>query len=92
MKATCPNCQSQNVEREEGFVTTLAGCFSTPGHDHDNNCVKKGYNCVDCGYRWAQALRRRCPAPDCDFTTKETCFCFKGQALFEWPEAKVKSP
>ncbi len=93
MTAECPNCQSHEVEAKDGYNTTLVGFLGgAPGHDHNNNCWKKFYRCRECDTKWEHALRRRCPAEDCDFETKETCFCFSqipdGKALFEWPTPK----
>lgn len=87
-RAICPECKSDEVQTNGSFQTCV-GFLSPPGHDHNNNCNITEFSCRDCDYAWKHAKRRRCPHPDCDFVTKETCFCFEGKAVFgEVPEAK----
>lgn len=89
-QATCPKCKSVEVEaRTKGHCQTLVGFLTREkGHNHDNNCWTRDYRCLMCKHRWRHALRRRCPAPDCDWVTKEECFCFEGKALDAFPEPK----
>jgi hypothetical protein len=71
--------------RGGGTEMTCVGFFSPPGHDHDDNCLKRVYVCAD-GHRTVVSKRRRCPAPGCDWKGKETCFCHPNPKVDEWPE------
>lgn len=67
-----------------GPVKTLVGYLSPPGHDHDDNCLQYFYTCSN-GHETAMSLRRRCPAPNCDWVGKADCFCHPGSKVDEWP-------
>ena len=81
----CPECGKEL--RSVGQTRTLLGYMSPPGHDHDDNCVKRGYICTEeCGYKIIISKRNRCPHPDCDWVGKAECFCHEGPKVDEWPE------
>jgi len=79
----CPECGARGVG-QEGYSVALVGYSSPPGHDHDDNCMKKRYRCPT-GHEWAVGLRRRCPVQDCDWVGRPTCFCHPGEKVDEWP-------
>jgi hypothetical protein len=68
----CPNCGKET--QHSGTYETMVGYHSEPGHDHDDNCLKRHYSCV-CGHQWTESLRRKCPNPECDWKGKESCWC-----------------
>lgn len=80
----CPNCASDNISHS-GTFETLVGYSSPRGHDHNDNCLKRDYQCGACGHQWLVSKRRRCPT--CDWRGKATCFCHQGIAKVDyWPE------
>ena len=68
--------------REFGTLTTYVAYYSPPGHNHDDNCLTRFYQCKN-GHTTIVSKRRRCPI--CDWVGKETCFCHPGKKVDEWP-------
>lgn len=66
---------------KEGW--TLLGYSSPAGHDHDDNCLHREYECA-AGHATDFWIRRSCPA--CDWTGMTECFCHQGPKLLAWPE------
>ena len=88
----CIECGEELVACEDGSCSTLVGYGpSPPGHNHDDNCVKKGYWCKNEHYQIV-SKRRICPHPDCDWAGKEECFCHPGKKVDEWPEVSEVRP
>jgi hypothetical protein len=84
-KLLCEKCQGEMRSANSWIRETLIGYYSPPGHNHDNNCRKREYEC-SCGNTKVISIRRRCPNPECDWVGKETCFCHEGPKVDEWPE------
>lgn len=86
--AVCPKCGSHAVGMQAGAGgaewVTLVGYYSPPGHDHDDNCRKRGAYCRDCEHRFTVSKRNRCPA--CDWEGKASCGCHDGPKVDEWPD------
>jgi hypothetical protein len=80
---TCPECGAQFVWAEDGWSTTLVGYFSPSGHDHDDNCRLRSYQCAN-GHRVVVSIRCRCHA--CEWVGKDECFCHNGKKVDAWPE------
>jgi hypothetical protein len=68
-------------------MSTLVWHSSPPGHDHDDNCLKRVYVCKN-GHDHVLSERRRCPAVDCGWIGKSTCFD-TGEKLDRWPTPDV---
>jgi hypothetical protein len=85
----CPDCGGQYVS-ESGTVTTLVASSSPPGHNHDDNCLKRIYTCQN-GHRKLLSIRRRCNRSDCDWVGKDDCFC-TGPKINRWPVAQYPPP
>jgi len=64
---------------------TLVGYYSPPGHDHDDNCLSRYYECA-AKHTTSISIQRRCSAPGCDWVGKAECFCHKGTKVTEWPD------
>jgi hypothetical protein len=83
----CPTCQ-EKLFPMTGFagaiMSTLVGYYSPSGHDHDDNCVKRGYTCAK-GHDIIISKQNACDAEGCTWKGKETCFCHPGQKVEEWP-------
>lgn len=77
----CPECGDPFVDHG-GTSTTLVGCSSPDGHDHDVNCLKREYRCKN-GHYTVLSLVRTCPA--CEWTGPDTCFCHEGKKIARWP-------
>lgn len=84
----CPTCGEPFVRRGVESMTCV-GYFSPEGHDHDDNCLRRIYTCAE-GHQTTVSLRRRCPAPGCDWTGKEICRCHPGPKVDEWPKIEVR--
>lgn len=78
----CPECSSPWVRAEQGYLETLVGYYSPPGHDHDDNCRRRYYKCAN-GHGRSVSLRRTCPT--CNWKGKLTCFCHEGEKVEKWP-------
>jgi len=69
----------------DGMVRkTAVGYFSPPGHDHDDNCVKRDYVCKN-GHHITISKRNKCPNPDCDWVGDDKCFCHPDKKVDDWP-------
>jgi hypothetical protein len=68
-----------------GTMSTCVGYMSPPGHNHDDNCVTRQYDC-SCGNKVIVSKRNRCSNPDCDWVGKDECFCHEGKKVEEWPD------
>jgi len=64
-------------------MTTLVGYSSPPGHDHDDNCLKRGYRC-EAGHYTVLSVIRSCSK--CDWRGKADCFCCPNGKIDVWPE------
>lgn len=64
-----------------GESSTYAGFLSPPGHDHNDNCIRRIYQC-DNGHRVTLSKRRRC---HCGWKGAASCFCC-GDKVDLWPE------
>lgn len=82
VKLTCPTCGSPS--RMVGESTTLVGYYSPPGHDHNDNCVKRRYVCRN-EHVWMESRQNRCSTPGCEWVGKASCFCH-GDKVKEWSE------
>jgi hypothetical protein len=80
---TCKTCGEPIAQLGVGESTTLVGFSSPPGHNHDDNCVKRVYSCAN-GHRVVLSRRRRCPV--CDWVGNAECFCHDGPKVDEWPD------
>jgi len=87
----CIKCGEELIGCEDASVSTLLGYSSPPGHDHDDNCVRKIYWCKN-GHDQAVSIRRRCLNPKCDWVGKDECFCHPGKKVDEWPEVSEVRP
>ncbi len=81
----CIECNEDLVACTQGSAQTLVGYSSPPGHDHDDNCVKKEYWCKN-DHIQVLSKQRRCSNPDCAWVGKDECFCHKGKKVDEWPQ------
>ena len=79
----CSKCGEET--RHAGTSQTLVGYGSPDGHDHDDNCLKRRYECVN-GHAWVESVRRRCPAEGCDWRGKADCFCHEGSKVEAWSD------
>jgi len=68
-----------------GTRETLVGYISPPGHDHDDNCQYRVYECKN-GHKMEVYKRRRCSYPGCTWVGQETCSCHEGPKVDKWPE------
>ena len=77
----CPKCKGKIIKQiGMGQLTTLVGYCSPPGHNHDDNCIKRLYLCEN-GHKIILSKRRRC---HCGWVGKESCFCHDGLKIDEW--------
>ena len=79
----CDQCEEQMAVGPWGETKTLVGYMSPPGHNHDDNCVKREYVCNN-GHTKIISIRQRCPT--CDWVGKDYCGCCGGQKVDQWPE------
>lgn len=80
----CSTCGEPMSDRFPGAVKkTVLGYQSPEGHNHDDNCVSKIYECPN-GHKQLVSKRNRCPK--CDWIGQETCSCHPGKKFDEWPE------
>lgn len=77
MRCTIDGCEAEIVRTLGGVVETTVGYFSPPGHDHDDNCLRQCYQCA-AGHTQFFSIRRKCPAPGCDWVGKPDCWCHRG--------------
>ena len=82
----CAECE-QPMRVHQGTASTLVGYSSPKGHNHDDNCRFRLYECP-AGHFQRLTVQNRCDAPECKWRGKLTCFCHEGAKLFEWPEAE----
>lgn len=64
------------------WSVTCVGFYSPPGHNHDDNCVKRDLLCAN-GHAATISLRRTCPA--CDWKGQDQCFCHPFRKVDAWP-------
>jgi len=76
----CDECNEIMECVSEG--TTLLGFHSPLGHDHDDNCKKREYQCLN-GHTKIISKRNKCP--ECGWVGIEKCWCHKGLKVNEWP-------
>lgn len=79
----CPKCDEPFALAGD-IGSTCVAYYSPAGHDHDDNCKRRGYKYPN-GHVTYVSRQNRCPA--CDWVGKLECFCHLGQKLTEWPEA-----
>ena len=84
----CRECGGAFVSHS-GEGSTLLGFASPPGHNHDDNCLVRVYQCAS-GHDTALSVRRRCES--CDWVGKTGCFCHQGQKVSKWPDAPFVTP
>lgn len=77
----CREC-GEAFEYHGGTGSTYVGYVSPPGHDHNDNCQKRGYVCAN---RHVTMVAKQNSCPACDWVGKEGCFCHKGKKVKEWP-------
>ena len=80
----CDTCGLPIAQLGTGEYSTLVGYSSPPGHNHDDNCLKRVY-AGENGHRVILSLRRRCPA--CDWVGQDACGCHEGPKVDAWPDA-----
>jgi hypothetical protein len=79
----CKECDQELKYDYE--MSTCVGYSSPPGHNHDNNCLKRYYYC-DQGHKYTVSKRRKCPNPTCSWAGKETCWCHPDPKVDKWPD------
>ena len=80
----CPECGVET--RSGGESQTLVGFMSPVGHDHDDNCRKRPYKCVN-GHFWQESKQNRCSTPGCTWVGSDECFCHPGKKVKEWTDS-----
>ena len=75
---SCPICGTS--VRHYGTCSTLLGYSSPEGHNHDDNCRKRLYECEN-GHNALLSVVNKCPA--CDWVGQKECFC--SEKIDEWP-------
>jgi hypothetical protein len=78
----CSECGAKWVKIGETSETSV-GYFSPPGHDHNDNCLVRGYVCAN-GHVTRVSKRRSCPA--CEWKGRTSCHCHYGTKVDKWPE------
>lgn len=78
-------CDGVLVDDPASETWTLVGYASPPGHDHDDNCVKRYADCPKCKQLCCLSIRRRCNVPGCGWIGKAACDRCGGEKLDEWP-------
>lgn len=84
----CKECGEKIEQRNDiwgGTFETLVGYHSPPGHNHDDNCRTRIYECKN-GHSVKLSVRRRCDA--CDWVGKDECFCHLGKKIRRMAEMK----
>ena len=82
MSLKCDEC-GELLHQLGGEFTTLVGPRTGDcGRPHDDNCLKRVYQCCN-QHRKILSKRRACP---CGWLGKTTCFCHTGSKLDKWPE------
>lgn len=66
-------------------LETTVGYPGSPGHEHNDNCMRRWYRCED-GHKTELSIRRSCP--NCEWQGKEECFCHPGKKVDQWPEVQ----
>lgn len=79
----CPDCGVETQYFSEG--ETMVGYSSPRGHDHDDNCRKRYYQCAN-GHDWVESIRRTCPRPGCDWRGKAHCDRCGGAKVDAWTD------
>lgn len=82
--SACPSCDGP-FTRASRRTQTMVGCIRTPGHDHDDNCLSQSFYCA-LDHETIGHVQRVCPAADCTWRGKVTCFCHVGPKWREWPK------
>ena len=78
----CPQCEKPLIDK--GHETkTLLGFSSPEGHDHDDNCRKRTYECEN-RHVLTLSIINRCPA--CEWKGKMECWC--AQKVEQWPNTR----
>ena len=77
----CQTC-GEHLSIDGGTSKTLVGYISPPGHNHDDNCRKRLYKCVN-GHSFVVSKINTCPA--CDWVGKKDCFCCPNGKQDKWP-------
>lgn len=84
MSVLCLMC-NEVARWDGGESRTLVGYLGRePGHNHDDNCVKRAYVCPN-GHEHVYSIRRSCSAPNCTWQGKTRCFCHEKAKVDEWP-------
>ena len=83
INAKCPKCGGKMISK--GEWETLVGYYSPPGHNHNDNCLKKVYVCERCKSEFIYSIQRKCNVPECDWVGSDSCFCHSGKKVKEWP-------
>ncbi len=83
----CPECGNEFIKH--GWTGgTLIGYSSPPGHNHDDNCLKRTYWCEN-DHRTSISLRRKCSNNECNWVGKMECFCHPDGKVSEWPSGMI---
>ena len=85
----CPTCNGEM--KSKGSSVTLVGYINSPGHDHDDNCHKRKYICIQCRFILNISKQNKCSNPECDWVGKEECFCHEGKKVKNWPEPYINT-
>ena len=85
MKLFCTECGEQMFTWKGGAIQTLVGYLSPKGHDHDDNCRHKVYQCVN-GHAKNVSKINKCPS--CDWLGKKECWCHVDPKVEEWYEGE----
>ena len=83
-KLICKQC-NERMHSNGATCSTLVGYMSEPGHDHDDNCKTRYYQCKN-GHGVNISKVNTCYNDDCDWTGKTECFCHTEPKVVEWPE------
>ena len=79
----CERCQTE--AKHGGTWNTLVGYWGfKDGHDHDDNCRTRFYECGNCHHKWTESKQNTCPV--CDWKGKESCWCHIGDKVTEWSD------
>ena len=72
-----------------GETVTYVGYISPKGHNHNDNCRVRKYQCK---YKHEKIISKRNKCSDrglnrdCTWKGKETCGCHEGKKVDEWPD------
>lgn len=87
-------CQRCGTETKHGgtFQTLVGfGTFTDAlgEHEHNDNCLKRYYRCMNCKNDWIESIRRTCSLKACDWKGKTSCFCHDGEKVDTWTDAET---